>query len=239
MPDMRTFLVVLEGTFVVLILASAPAADEVKPPELKLAAAFQLPQLPGLSGPSADWRQWDSFFTFVVKQFGQELSGDLKDSLGEVFLDSRYELTSVIASSGGQNPVPELFVSGWKKLSPIVNKALPGLSQQTASRYSSFISAADKLAAVAPQASQLGLLQITPDALRGMARLLEPSGTTDPIAFNLDIDSALRNLLGFTIPLSIPNLAPEPVTRVAARCAACIFASSLVRWDSHGWGAQS
>ena len=69
----------------------------------------------------------------------------MKDSLGEVFLDSRYELTSAIASSGGQNPVPELFFSGWKKLSPIVNKALPGLSQQTASRYASFIAAADNL----------------------------------------------------------------------------------------------
>jgi hypothetical protein len=204
----RTFISALETALLVVLLSSAVAANEAKLPEVKLAAAFQLPQLPGLSGPSADWRQWDSFFTFVVKQFGQELSGDLKDSLGEVFLDSRYELTSVIASSGGQNPVPELFLSGWKKLSPIVNKALPGLSQQTANRYSSFISAADKLAAVAPQASQLGLLQITPDSLRGMARLLEPSGATDPIAYNLNVDSALRNLLGFTIPLATPNPAP-------------------------------
>ena len=205
---MRSFLLGLEATFLVLILASPPAADEAKTPQMKLAAAFQLPQLPGLSGPSADWRQWDSFFTFIVKQFGQELSGDLKDSLGEVFLDSRYELTSAIASAGGQNPVPELFLSGWKRLSPIANKALPGLSQQTASRYASFISAADKLAAVAPQASQLGLLQLTPDALRGMARLLEPGGATDPIAFSLDVDGVLRNLLGFTVPLSAPNPAP-------------------------------
>jgi hypothetical protein len=205
---MRTFLLLLEVTFLVLILESAPAANEAKRPEVKLAAAFQLPQLPGLSGPSADWRQWDSFFTFVVKQFGQELSGDLKDSLGDVFLDSRYELTSVIASAGGQNPVPELFLSGWKRLSPVLNKALPGLSQQTASRYASFISAGDKLAAVAPQASQLGLLQITPDALRGMARLLEPSSAVDPIAYNLNVDSALRNLLGFTMPVTAPSLAP-------------------------------
>ena len=205
---MRIFLLALETILLVVIPRSAVAANEAKPPEVKLAAAFQLPQLPGLSGPSADWRQWDSFFTFVVKQFGQELSGDLKDSLGEVFLDSRYELTTTIASSGGQNPVPELFLSGWKRLSPVLNKALPGLSQQTASRYSSFISAADKLAAVAPQASQLGLLQITPDSLRGMARLLEPSGAADPLAYNLNVDSVLRDLLGFTIPLATPNLAP-------------------------------
>ncbi|HEX9274500.1 MAG TPA: transglycosylase SLT domain-containing protein [Candidatus Binatia bacterium] len=205
---MRTFLLALETTLLVVILRSAVAANEAKPPEVRLAAAFQLPQLPGLSGPSADWRQWDSFFTFVVKQFGQELSGDLKDSLGEAFLDSRYELTSAVVSSGGQNPVPELFLSGWKRLSPVLNKALPSLSQQSASRYASFISAADKLAVVGQQGSQLGLLQLTPDSLRGMARLLEPSGATDPIAYNLNVDSALRNLLGFTIPLATPNPAP-------------------------------
>jgi hypothetical protein len=182
---MRTFLLALETTWLVVILASAAAANEAKPPEVRLAAALQLPQLPGLSGPSADWRQWDSFFTFVVKQFGQELSGDLRDSLGEAFLDSRYELTTAVVSSGGQNPVPELFLSGWKRLSPVLNKALPSLSQQTASRYASFISAADKLAVVGQQGSQLGLLQLTPDSLRGMARLLEPSGATDPIAYNL------------------------------------------------------
>jgi hypothetical protein len=106
----RTFRLVLATILLVGILASAVAAHETKSAETKLAAAFQLPQLPGLSGPSADWRQWDSFFTFVVKQFGQELSGDLKDSLGDVFLDSRYELTSVIASARGDKiPCPSFF----------------------------------------------------------------------------------------------------------------------------------
>jgi hypothetical protein len=206
---MRAFSLALKTILLLILFAPSLKADEAKPPELKLAAAFQLPQLPGLSGPSADWRQWDAFFTFVVKQFGQELSGDLKDSLGEVFLDSRYELATAIAPSGaGQNPVPELFVSGWKRLSPILNQALPGLSQTTAGRYANFIGAADKLAALAPQASQLGLLQITPDALRGMARLLEPSGAADPIAFNLGVDTALRNLLGFTAPLTAPTPLP-------------------------------
>ena len=153
---MRTFFSALGTIFLVVIFTSAGAANEAQTPEVKLAAAFQLPQIPGLSGPSVDWHQWDSFFTFVVKQFGQEMSGELKESLGEVFLDSRYELTSAIAPGKGGNPVPELFVSGWKKLSPILSKALPGLSQQTASQYQSFISAADKLAAVAPQALSSG-----------------------------------------------------------------------------------
>src|ERR1044071_9194812 len=133
----------LFGIAAVLITLVWPAlAGETGGSEIQIAAAFQLPQLPGLSGPSADWRQWDSFFTFVVKQFGQELSGDLKDSLGEAFLDSRYELTSAIASSGGQNPVPELFLSGWKRLSPVLKKALLIFPQRPPSRYASFISAA-------------------------------------------------------------------------------------------------
>ena len=205
---MRTFFPALETIFLVVILTSSSAANEAKPPEVKLAAAFQLPQIPGLSGPSVDWRQWDSFFTFIVKQFGQDLSGELKDSLGEAFLDSRYELTSAVAPGQGGNPVPELFLNAWNRLSPIMNKALPGLSQQAASRYATFISAADKLAVVGKQGSQLGLLQLSPDALRGLAGLLGPSGGSDPLAFNLNVDTTLRNLLGFTAPLAAPNPAP-------------------------------
>jgi soluble lytic murein transglycosylase-like protein len=205
---MRTFFPALEAIFLVVILTSAAAANEARAPEVKLAAAFQLPQIPGLSGPSVDWHQWDSFFTFVVKQFGQDLSGDLKDSLGEAFLDSRYELTSAVAPGQGGNPVPDLFLNAWNRLSPIMNKALPGLSQQTASRYATFISAADKLAVIGKQGSQLGLLQLSPDALRGLAGLLGPSSGSDPLAFNLDVDSTLRNLLGFTAPLAAPNPAP-------------------------------
>ena len=237
---MRTFFPALETIFLVVILTSSSAANEAKPPEVKLAAAFQLPQIPGLSGPSVDWRQWDSFFTFIVKQFGQDLSGELKDSLGEAFLDSRYELTSAVAPGQGGNPVPELFLNAWNRLSPIMNKALPGLSQQAASRYATFISAADKLAVVGKQGSQLGLLQLSPDALRGLAGLLGPSGGSDPLAFNLDVDTTLRNLLGFTAPLAAPNPAPgirQSRLLLPPGCAG-ILVSILVRRVGPGGGAQ-
>ena len=110
------------------------------------AAAFQLPQLlqiPGLSGKSADWRQWDSFYTFVVKRFGQDLPQNLKDPLGGAFLDSRYELTGAVAPGRGGDPVPQLFLNGWNRLSPIMNQALPVLRKQTASLYANFIGAAN------------------------------------------------------------------------------------------------
>jgi hypothetical protein len=196
---------VVWGLVIVVSLLAQPvqASDgTTSQAEMKLAAAFQLPQLPGSSGPSVDWRQWDSFFTFVVKRFGQDVPVAQKDSLGDAFLDSRYELTSAIAPGQGGNPVPELFLNGWQRLSPIMNQALPGMPAQTASQYSSFISAADKLASIGKQGAQLGLLQLTPDTLRGMARLLQPSGAADPLAYSTSVDSGLRGLLGFGSPLA-------------------------------------
>jgi hypothetical protein len=193
-------------------------AGEPSGSEIQIAAAFQLPQLPGIPGPVADWRQWDSFFTFVVKQFGQEVPGDLKEPLGDAFLDSRYELTNAIAPGKGGNPVPDLFLNGWKRLSPIMNKALPGLPKQTASQYANFISAADKLAAFGGAGSQLGLVQLSPDALRGMARILEPSSAADPLAFSTSVDSGLRSLLGFGSPITVPEVTPCGNANEAASC---------------------
>jgi hypothetical protein len=191
--------------FVLVTLGSGLEAKDGAQPEVRV-AQFQLPQLPRLGGAAADWRQWDGFFTFVVKRFGQDIGGDLREPLGEVFLDSRYELTNTVARlSSGQNPVPELFVSSWRRLSPIMNKALPGMPQQTAATYSSFIGALDKLAAAAPAGSQLGLLQLSPDTLRTTARILDPSGSADPIAYTLAVDNVLRNLLGFGPPIPTPS----------------------------------
>jgi hypothetical protein len=159
----RTFRIILQATAMVFLIALDGLASQVKEPDVRLAAAFELPKLPGISGQAADWRQWDSFFTFVVKRFGQDVSGDLKDSLGAAFLDSRYELNNAIAPGKGGNPVPDLFLNAWTRLSPIMNKALPGLPKQTASQYANFISAADKLTPLGKAGSQLGALQLSPD----------------------------------------------------------------------------
>jgi hypothetical protein len=171
--------------------------------ELQIAAAFQLPQIPGLSsltGPPADWRQFDSFFTFVVKRFGEDVPANLKDSLGDAFLDSRYELTSAVAPGKGGNPVPELFANSWKRLSPIMNQALPALPKQTANLYANFIGATDKLTA-----SGITRLNLSPDVLKGMARIIAPTSTADPLAYTTNVDSGLRSLLGFGPPLASPG----------------------------------
>ena len=201
-------------TAVVALLAifAAPGGAAQNPPDRRLAAAFQLPQLPGLpslTGPSADWRQFDAFFTFVVKRFGEDVPPALQDSLADAFLDSRYELTSAVAPGRGGNPVPQLFVDGWRRLSPIMSQALPALPSQTASLYSSFIGAADKLAT----AGGAGL-NLTPDALKGMAGIIAPGSAADPLAYSTNVDTALRTLLGFGAPLTRrsrldPGLLPD------------------------------
>src|ERR1041384_5498754 len=203
----RRFAVVLHfaSFLLVFIFPGGQAYAHQDSREIQLAAAFELPQLPkvpglpsGLTGPSADWRQFDAFFTFVVKRFGEDVPANLKDPLGDAFLDSRYELTSAVAPGQGGNPVPQLFVDGWKRLSPIMNQALPSLPKQTASLYSSFIGAADKLALTGGAG-----LNLTPDALKGMAKLIAPSSTADPLAYTTNVDSGLRTLLGFGAPLPI------------------------------------
>lgn len=201
----RVTIIRLASAILLLTPMTAVAAQHGATGDVQVAAALQL-QLPGLGGPAADWRQWDSFFTFVVKRFGQDISGDLRNTLAEAFLDSRYELTNTVAQlRSGQNPVPELFLNGWRRLSPLMNNAISALPQQTQSQYRSFIGAADKLALLGQPGSQLGLLQISPDVLRGMARLLDPGGGADPVAYNLGVDNALRNLVGFGAPIAAPS----------------------------------
>jgi soluble lytic murein transglycosylase-like protein len=128
----------------------------------------------------ADWRQWDSFLTFAVKHFGQDIGGEQRNSLCDVLLDGRYEMVQAISPTAGiSDPVPGLFLNTWKRLSPVLNQALPGLSQQTAGRYRSFIKAADGLAAIGEVGFQLGIKKLSPDVFRGLARLLESSAVKE------------------------------------------------------------
>jgi len=175
------------------------ASEAVKAKEVQL-AALALP-----FGARADWRQWDSFLTNVVKKLGENFEPAQRDQLSEVFLDARYQLVQA-AYSGASDPVPQLFVDTWNRLSPIVKQAIPGAAQQTAGQYTSFIRAMDAASSVSGLGQRLGIFRITPDALRGAAQLLGAGGA-DPLAYLLDVDTGLRDLLGFTaaLPASRPS----------------------------------
>ena len=182
------------ATVAILFATCLWAVEAPKPPATRLAAL-------GLAG--ADWQQWDSFLTNAVKRLAQDLRPEQQDQLGEVFLDSRYQLAQMLGA-GASDPVPQLFSDTWDRLSPLLKQAVPGLSQQSASQVTSFATAMDGMKSLTGLGRQLGFFRITPDALRGAARLLG-TGNVDPLAYTLDTDSSLRNLLGFGSSLPEPR----------------------------------
>ena len=176
--------------------ASAQTARPA-PPRL---AALALP-----FGAAADWQQWDSFLTNVTKKVAANFSSDQREQLSDVFLDARYQLNQAL-SAGASDPVPQLFTDTWSRLAPLLKQAIPGAAQQTASQYTSFIGAMDAASSLSGIGQRLGVFRITPEALRGAAKLLDAGGA-DPLAYVPDVDGGLRDLLGFTS--SLPDAAPS------------------------------
>lgn len=193
--------IVLPAVCLLVVLAShrARANDMGKFKAVQL-AALALP-----SGAGADWQQWDSFLTFAVKRLAQELRPSQRGQIAEVFLDSRYQLARLVGE-GSSDPVPRLFADSWERIAPILKQSLGGLSPQTASQFNGFIGSMDGLKKLADVGAQFGLFRLSPDALRGAARFLGTSNI-DPLAYTLEIDGALRSLLGFAelLPAARPS----------------------------------
>jgi hypothetical protein len=162
------------------------------------------------AGGRADWQQWDAFLTFITKRFGRDLTGDLRDNLTDVFLDARYDLVRALAPSeaASRDPVPGLFLGTMTRLSPLLRQAALGLPSSTANQFTSFAGAVDKITFLGGIGIQLGFTTITPDMLRGLARIAEPTLAVDPIDYQMDFDQALRDLLGFGLPLPSPKPSP-------------------------------
>jgi len=215
-PPMKT---ILPLTMVWLVTMTSLWANEPVDPAGARYAALALP-----FGERADWRQWDSFLTFAVKRLGQDMSAEKRDEIAEVFLDARYDLVQAI-NSGSSDPVPRLFLDTWERLSPIIKQSIPGATQQSAAQFTSFATAMDGMTALSGITQLFGLFRISPDALRGAARLLGPSAV-DPLEYVMDVDNGLRAFLGFTgslpafrLPANLEQSrlrVPSPQDRAAA-----------------------
>jgi hypothetical protein len=186
----------------IIILAANPCAAEDHKRGATQMAALALP----IGGVRADWQQWDGFLTTTVKRLAQDLSPSLREQLGEAFLDTRYDLVQLL-KSGQSDPVPQLFSDAWNRLSPIMKQSVPGLAKQSAGQFTSFITAMDGLKTLTDAGRQLGFFRITPEALRGAAQLLGTGGA-DPLAYDLNLDSTLRDLVGLSESLPNPNPSP-------------------------------
>jgi hypothetical protein len=201
-----------------LLVMSAARANETNT-EVRV-AALALP-----TGASADWQQWDSFVTNVVKRLGEDFQPELREQLGEFFLDGRHRLVEVLRT-GSVDPVAQLFNESWTRLSPILKTAMASASPEDAARYASFISAMDAASTVSGIGQALGIFRITPEVLSGAAGALAAGGA-DPLAYQLDLDSALRTLLGFTTPL--PGFQPSPRLEQSRRSPILERASAAAR----------
>ena len=62
----------------ILLAATCLWGQQMPEPPSVQRAALGLP-----SGARADWRQWDSFLTFVVKKLGQDLGPPQRNQVGE------------------------------------------------------------------------------------------------------------------------------------------------------------
>jgi len=193
---------VVAAVAALILCVSGVGAKGAPTPAGPRLAALALPV-----GPTADWQQWDSFLTNVVKKLGEGFQTAQRDQLVDSFIDARYQLVGALRS-GISDPVPQLFTDTWSRLSPIVKQAIPGAGQLRAGQYTSFISAMDAASSFSGLGQSLGLFRITPDALRGAARVLGVD-EADPLAYTLAVDSGLRALLGFTSTLPSPQPSPN------------------------------
>src|SRR5215471_5136931 len=179
------------SAFLLLLVSAGLAAQPSAPPH-----DGRLAQLTTLGGNSADWQQWDGFLTTVVKKLADDLPGSFHDQLGELFLDSRYQLSQALSLSGS-DPVPTLLIDTWSRMGPLLKQATSALPAQLAPQYQGFVTTMDGVVSVTSVGQRFGLVQITPDMLRGASALLGTS-SADPLAYILDVDQSLRTLLGLT-----------------------------------------
>ena len=77
------------ATVLVLLVAGDLAAGPSRDPRLA--------QVSPSTGGNVDWRQWDSFFTTVVKKLAEDLPEAQRDQLRDLFLDSRYQLVQSLS----------------------------------------------------------------------------------------------------------------------------------------------
>lgn len=139
------------------------------------------------------WQQWDAFFTFVVKQLARQTqSEELRDTLLDILLDTRYQIQTVLKSDSSQDLVKALFISGWQQLEPVVHQISQEADSTKILPVFSFMTAGNALQTLEKLGPEFGM-EISTDGLRRLARLLNRKNK-QPLQY-LDIqDPALLQL---------------------------------------------
>jgi hypothetical protein len=153
---------------------------------------------------------WDAFLVYIVRQAAIDgPDSALRQRLFTLLLDSRYQLTSIIAGESRTNgdPLRALFLETWSELRTILTDAQrAGTLPPSLLRYALFVDAGDALLALENAAPGLSL---SADGLRQLARSLKP-GDADPLAYRWEVDTELRGLFDVQ---EVPDVEPPPPTR--------------------------
>ena len=197
----------VEATHVVV-----PVALEVPDVWLAAPAASSAPLTEAeMDALDAALEPWDAFLVFIVRQAAIDgPDSALRQRLFTLLLDSRYQLTSIIAGESRTNgdPLRALFMETWSELRTILTDAQrAGTLPPSLLRYALFVDAGDALLALENAAPGLSL---SADGLRQLARSLKPGEGADPLAYRWEVDNELRGLFDVhDVPETEPA-APPP-----------------------------
>ncbi len=200
--------VVNEGGLEVVLGFSVQAADAV-------------PQAPSAPEPALDaeemarfqeaTRSWDSFITFIVKYLAATaVDVNVRRDLLYVLIEARYDILRILGDeldTVGPDPVRDLFLRTWSRLSPVLRQLSPTTPGQQGLNLLSFIAAADALSALDAIGPRLEL-ELTADGLRRMARVLAPESNVDPLLYDEGVDPRMREMFDFRsspVPREIPE----------------------------------
>jgi hypothetical protein len=138
---------------------------------------------------------WDAFLVYAVKQLALDNEdGALRQRLFTLLLDSRYQLSAILAGEvrTAGDPVRALFVETWSELRSVLADA----------RYALLLEAGDALVALDQAAPGLGM-RLSADGLRQLARTLRPDAE---LAYDWALDPQLGQL--FNVPIVPPGAQP-------------------------------
>jgi hypothetical protein len=146
---------------------------------------------------NAAWQAWDGFATWMIKTVAAPADPELARHLGEVLLESRYDLYEALSSDDkSRDPVRDLFTKTWERLAPLLRENQLAIPGGEALQFATFITAADALQALDSAAPHLGL-RFDSDTFRSLARLILPTVTDTDLSYTTEVDPELRKLLGF------------------------------------------
>ncbi|NOQ15283.1 MAG: transglycosylase SLT domain-containing protein [Methyloprofundus sp.] len=123
---------------------------------------------------NTQWQQWDAFFTFIIKQLARQTkSAELRDTLLDILLDTRYQIQAILRqhSNPAQDPVKALFIRSWQQLQPVIQQISLEADSTKILPVFSFMTAGNALQTLEKLGPEFGL-EISVDGLRRLARLL-------------------------------------------------------------------